>query len=251
MAWLATGAGRRHGAQSPWALWRVRPSFSLERYVVVLFPGVLDGLVAQHVERAADPSARVAGQDHLIDVAAFGGGEGIGEAVLILLDARGDLRRVAKVRSVEDLDGSLRSHDRDLSGRPGVIDIAADVLGTHYVVGAAVGFARDHCNFWHRRLREREQQLGPVLDKAAVLLRRARQEARHIDKGDDGDLEAVTKAYKTRSLARRIRIEHARQHHRLVRDDADGASLRARKARDDVARKCLLDFEEVALIHHL
>ena len=59
-----------------------------QRNVVVLLPGVLDGLVAQHVERAADAPARGARQDHLVDIAALGGDERIGEAVLVLLDAR-------------------------------------------------------------------------------------------------------------------------------------------------------------------
>src|SRR5262245_3541961 len=224
---------------------------SLEGYVVMLFPGVLDSLVAQHVERAADPSARVTGQDHLVDIAAFGGGEGIGEAVLIFLDTGGDLRRVAKVRSVEDLNRSLRSHYRDFSRWPRVIDIAADVLGTHYVVGATVSLACDHRYLWHRRLREREQQLGPMFDKTAVLPRRARQEARHIDKRDDRDVEAIAKAHEACTLARRIRIKHARQHRWLVRHDADGAPLHARKTRDDVARKCLLDLKKIPLVHHL
>src|SRR5215831_9523778 len=238
----------RRGSSGPSQKGPTRP---LEWYVVVLFPGVLDGLVAQHVECAADPSARVAGQDHLVDIAAFGGGEGIGEAVLIFPDTCGDLRRVAKVRSVEDLDRSLRSHYRDLSRWPRVIDIATDVLGAHHVVGTTVSLARDHRDLWHRRLREREQQFGAMFDEAAILLRRARQEPRHIDKRDDRDLEAVAKAHEACTLARRIRIEHTRQHHWLVRHDADGASLHARKARDDVARKCLLDLEEIPLVGHL
>src|SRR5262249_58140703 len=121
------------------------------------------------------------------------------------------------------------------------IDIATDVLGTHYVIGATVSLARDHRYLWHRRLREREQQLGPMFDKTAVLLRRARQEARHIDKRDDGDLEAVAKAHEARTLARRVRIEHARQHHWLVRADAGRAPLQPRKIRDQGRRKLLLD----------
>ena len=74
----------------------------------MLLPGVLDRLVAQHVERAADAPAGVARQDHLVDVAALGGDERVGEAVLVLLDARGDLGRVAQLGAIEDLDRALR-----------------------------------------------------------------------------------------------------------------------------------------------
>src|SRR3546814_5746166 len=44
----------------------------LKRQVVVLFPGVLELLVAQHVERPADPPARAARLDHVVDEAARG-----------------------------------------------------------------------------------------------------------------------------------------------------------------------------------
>jgi len=57
----------------------------------VLFPGVLDRLVAQHVECPAYAAARVARLNHLVDVAAFGRDKWVGEAVLILLDALRDL----------------------------------------------------------------------------------------------------------------------------------------------------------------
>ena len=43
-------------------------------------------------------------------------------------------------------------------------------------------------------------------------------------------------------------IEHARQYHRLVGDDADGAAFHAREARHDVLREGFLDFEEVGLV---
>jgi hypothetical protein len=52
----------------------------------VLFPRVLDGLVAQHVERAGDPPPGVARANHFVDIAALGGDERVGETVLIFLD---------------------------------------------------------------------------------------------------------------------------------------------------------------------
>jgi hypothetical protein len=43
-----------------------------------------------------------------------------------------------------------------------------------------------------------------VLDQAAVFLRGARQEARHVDERDDRDLEAVAEAHEARRLARGV-----------------------------------------------
>ena len=87
-----------------------------------------------------------------------------------------------------------------------------------------------------------------MLDEPAVFLRRTRQEARHVDERDDRNIEAVAEAHEARRLARRIAVEHAREHHRLVRDDADGAAFHAREAGHDVLRERFLDFEEVGFV---
>ena len=86
-------------------------------------------------------------------------------------------------------------------GRPGVVDVAAQVLRRHDVIGAAIGLAGDDRDLRHRRLGIGEEQLGAVLDEAAIFLRRARQEARHVDEGDDRDVEAVAEAHEARRLA--------------------------------------------------
>src|SRR5262249_12317918 len=135
--------------------------------------------------------------------------------------------------------------------RPGVVDVAANVLGAHYIVSAAVGLAGDHRDLRHRRLAEGKQQFGAMLDEAAVLLCSTWKEAGHVYEGEDWDLEAVTEADKARSLAGGSGVEHARQHHRLVGDNADGAARHARKAGNDVLGIRILDLQEVALIHHL
>ena len=57
----------------------------------MLFPGVFEGLVAQHVERPANAPARAVRQDYLVNVTALGGDERVGEAALILVDAGLDL----------------------------------------------------------------------------------------------------------------------------------------------------------------
>src|SRR6476660_7157776 len=84
-----------------------------QRDVVVLLPGVLELLVAQHLTRAGDALARAVRHDHLVDIAPLRRDERISEARLILVDALPDLGLVAKLGAVEDLDCALRPHPRD------------------------------------------------------------------------------------------------------------------------------------------
>jgi hypothetical protein len=191
------------------------------------------------------------GHDDFVEIAALGGDEGVGEAGLVVLDAAGDLVRIAQFGAVEDLHRALRPHDGDLGGRPGIVHVAADVLRRHDVIGPAIGLAGDQRDLGHGGLGIGEQQLGAVLDEAAVFLRRARQEARHVDEGDERDAEAVAEAHEARRLAAGVGIEHAGEHHRLVGDDADGAPLDAAEAGHDVAGERLLDLEEIAFVHTL
>ena len=215
------------------------------------FQGFSSMLVAQHLERAGDALARRMRHDHLVDIAALGRHERIGEARLIFVDALLDLVGVAELGAIDDLDRALGAHHRDLGRRPGIVDVAADMLRGHNVIGAAIGLAGDDGDLRHRRLGEGEQQLGAMLDQAAIFLRGARQEARHVDEGDDRNVEAVAEAHEARGLARGVAVEHAGQHHRLIGDDADGAAFHAGEAGDDVAGEGLLDLEEIALVHDL
>ncbi len=58
-------------------------------------------------------------------------------------------------------------------------------------------------------------------------------------KRDERDVEAVAEADEARGLHRRVDVEHAREHLRLVGDDADRAPADAREADDDVRRELL------------
>jgi hypothetical protein len=46
---------------------------------------------------------------------------------------------IALLVAEDDLDRALGAHHRDLGIRPGEVDVAAQVLRAHHVVGAAVG----------------------------------------------------------------------------------------------------------------
>jgi hypothetical protein len=79
-----------------------------------------------------------------------------------------------------------------------------------------------------------EQQLGAVLDQGAALLLGARHEARHVHQGDQGDPEGVAEPHEPGRLARRIDVEDAGQHLRLVGDDAHRLAVHAGEPTDDV-----------------
>ncbi len=73
----------------------------------------------------------------------------------------GILRR-RELALVEDVDGALGPHHRDLRRRTRVVEVRADVLARHHAVGPAVRLARDDGDLRHRRLGKRVQQLRAV-----------------------------------------------------------------------------------------
>src|SRR5690606_13887834 len=92
-----------------------RPS---EWNIVVLFPWIGELLRPQRGEGPRHPLAGGTGHDHLDDEALFGGHEGVGEAVLVVLRPLGDLLPVGEFRPVEDLDRALGAHPGNLRRRP-------------------------------------------------------------------------------------------------------------------------------------
>ena len=53
------------------------------------------------------------GHDDVVDEAAFGGDEGIGEAGFVVRRALGDLVLVAQFGAIDDFRGALGAHHRD------------------------------------------------------------------------------------------------------------------------------------------
>src|SRR5512138_1688794 len=68
-----------------------------QRDISVLAPRVVELLVLQHRERAADALSRFVRLDHVVDVAARAGDERVGEARLVLGLARSEFGRVGLV----------------------------------------------------------------------------------------------------------------------------------------------------------
>src|SRR5205823_563527 len=95
----------------------------------------------------------VGGLDDGVDVASFGGDEGIGKAVaefgdffLAELFALG-FGSFVELALVDDIYGAFGAHDGDLRGGPGEIRIGSNVFGCHYAVRAAVCFTGDDSDF--------------------------------------------------------------------------------------------------------
>ena len=194
-------------------------------------------------------------QDHVVDVAALGCHVGVGEAGLVVVDqlqaALVRRRRLGDVAPIDDVDGALGPHDRDLRLRPGEVEVGQHVLRVHDVVGAAVRLAGHDGQLRHRRLGERVQELRPVADDPAPLLARSRQEAGDVAEREQRDVEGVAEADEAGALLGRVDVEHAGELRGLVADYADRPPVQPREPDDDVAREVLVDLEELAVVDHV
>src|SRR5919197_436798 len=87
-----------------------------------------------------------------------------------------------------------------------------------------------------------------MLDDATVLLRRAGQEARHVDKRQERDVEAIAEAHEASGLYRGVDVQAAGQVCGLIGDDPDGPSAEPTEADYDVGGECRLNLEEVLVV---
>src|SRR5690349_6843485 len=106
---------------------------SSQRDVAVLAWGVGVPLGPQQRQRRAEPRAGVARLDHLVHVAALGRDVRVGELLAILADAGlaegGGVAGRLELAPVEDVDGALGAHHRDLRRGKREVGVAANVLG--------------------------------------------------------------------------------------------------------------------------
>ena len=66
----------------------------------------------------------------------------------------------------------------------------------------------------------------------------------------DRDVEGIAEAHKARAFHRGIDVQAAGEKSRLIGDNAHGAAIETREADNDIFRQVLVDFEEIAVIHH-
>src|SRR6202171_4309625 len=143
---------------------------------VAVPPGAATALFAQcDLQRPVQLPPRTSRLDHVVDVAALCGDEGVGKLFRVLVDeltpAAQRVGGSLQLSVEDDVDRAPRPHHSDLSGRPRDVEVRPDVLGAHDAVGAAICLARDHGELRHRGFGERVEQLGAVPDDPAVLLR--------------------------------------------------------------------------------
>ncbi len=111
-------------------------------------------LVLEHFQGTNKCRTSIFRIDHGIDIAGFRRLEWVGKGLAVLLNHLiagcggifGFLERVAK----DDTDGALRTHDCNLSGWIGQVDVAAEMLARHHDIAATVGLARHDCHLRHR-----------------------------------------------------------------------------------------------------
>lgn len=201
-------------------------------------------LARQGAEGRDEQRARLLRLDDHVDVAALGCEVRRREVVDVLLR----LGFLVRVAAEDDVGRTRRTHDGNLSRRPGHDLIRAEFVAAHGDVGTAVRLARDDRDLRHRRLAVGVEHLRAVADDARVLLIDARQEARDVDERQERDVEGIAEADEARRLVRGVDVEAARHDLRLVRDDADDLAVEARVADDDVRREELLDLEELPVV---
>ena len=218
----------------------------------------LDELALQQSQRAGDVSAGVRGRDHRIDISALGCDIRVHQGVLVIplqfqpqrVDVLAVTRRLGELLAVDEAHRTGGAHHRDLRARPGDVDIAAHVLGSHHAVGTAVGLAGDDGDLGDGGLAVGVQQLCAAPDDAVVLLLGSRQEARNVHQHDDRDVEAVAGPNESRGLLRGVDVQAAGELGGLVSHDADRPAVDAAEADDDVLRVTRLNFQELVVIEN-
>ena len=138
-----------------------------------------------------------------------------------------------------------------MGGRPGEHQIGAHVLGSHHAISATVGLTGNNSNLADGGFRVSIQQFRPTANDAVVFLAGAGEEAGHIDKLDDGNVEGITGADKSCGFLCRSNIQAASKFGGLIGHHAHGSTFDPAEANDDIAGVAFLDFEEVAIINHV
>ena len=152
---------------------------------------------------------------------------------------------------MDDFCRAFGTHHSNLGSRPCIVEIRAQVFGRHHNICTAVCFACDQCHHRDCCLTISEQQLGTVLDHAAVFLRHPWQEAWHVDQGQDRNFKRITETNKTGRFACAIDVQNTSKDHWLVRNNTDCTAFDTNETRDDVLCELFLDFVEIALIRQL
>src|SRR5262245_66650904 len=94
------------------------------------------------------------------------------------------------------------------------------MLARHHDITATVSLSGDNRHFRHGGFRIGVEQLRPVPYDAVILLRCARQKARHIDESYDRYVETIAKTNESRAFDRSIDMETSCRICWSIADDA-------------------------------
>mmetsp|Transcript_1669 Transcript_1669/g.3277 ORF Transcript_1669/g.3277 Transcript_1669/m.3277 type:complete len:416 (-) Transcript_1669:224-1471(-) len=125
------------------------------------------------------------------------------------------------------------------------------MLAAHNIVSSTVCLASNDGNLGHGALSVSVKQLSTLANDTAVLLRGTGEEARHVYKGKDGDVEGVAKANEAASLHTCVNIEAACLVQGLVSNHTNGPTFHASKADNDVLCKVRHDLKELLVVYYL
>src|SRR5699024_10292855 len=152
-----------------------------------------------------------------------------------------------EITTIQNINGTLCAHHANLCCRPCQVEIGTEFLRTHHNVRAAKGLARDDCDFWDGSLSVSINELGATTNNTGMLLVHAREESRDVDKGDDRNIEGVTAAHEPGRVCGGSNVQGARQLGWLVGNHANGASVDATQANNDVGSVAFLYLQERAV----
>src|SRR3989442_15083680 len=205
----------------------------------MLLGRVFGALRLQREECLDQARPRVARIDDVVEVAARRRLIGMGELFAVLVGAL-----FARLSLIENLDRSLGTHAGDLRRGPGHVVVAADVLGAHDVVRAAIRLARDDGELRNRGFTVGEQQLRAVLDDTAMFLGHPGKKPGHVLEGHERNVEGVAEADEPGALERGGDVEHAGEGGRLIGDHADRPAGEPGEPDDQVVAVVPLDLEK-------
>jgi len=69
-----------------------------------------------------------------------------------------------RIVSENDLDSSLGSHDGNLGGGPGVVNVSSEMLGAHDIISSSISLSGDHGDLGDSGFSVSIEQFGTMLD---------------------------------------------------------------------------------------
>lgn len=221
----------------------------LQRNVAVLSPRSRDLLGLENVQVVVEASASGSRINHIVNETTLSSDQRIGELLGVL---GGLLLDLLLVQTTEDnLDGTLRTHDRHLSRRPSIVEVTTEMLRRHDVISTTIRLTSDNGNLRRGGLTVSVEKLGTVTNDTVVLLVGSRQETRHVHEGNNRDIEGIQEANEAGSLDGRINIQTAGKMAGVVGDDTDGAAIHATESAQNVGSILRHDLEERVLVDDL